>query len=369
LSSLSPVPLILTSPLRDRPREDTFGPLEPCLRSLGTRPDVVALPADLALHTATLDDRHLTAFSVVFKQITAHAGIEQPPHETKEPTPRDIHRQRQLEDERIRIRHHVSQATRDALWVARLAQLPQLGALHEYWALLEELYRRTLPLEPGMTIVDLGCGQGDLARVIQTNLLYRSAHQGRPTGPPLKYIGIEQTPETLQTAERAFQRFMQELTGTFSAAESGPIVLVPQWTSAHWDAPLPLADGSADRIMGNLFLSFVPSPLTAIRHALRAMSGDSILTVTCFQPHTDLSRIYRRHLRTRGEDEFSPSAQIVLHYLGRLREALRHGLLHSFERNRLGQLLIHAGAVPSHIVPLLDGQILLAVAEKGKSAG
>ena len=52
-----------------------------------------------------------------------------------------------------------------------------------------------------------------------------------------------------------------------------------------------------------------------------------------------------------------------------LREAIRHGLLHSYERDGLEQLLLHAGALPIRIMPLLDGQLLMAVALKGKSAG
>ncbi len=93
------------------------------------------------------------------------------------------------------------------------------------------------------------------------------------------------------------------------------------------------------------------------------------MVVTCFQPHTDLSTIFRGHLRAVGQDEYSAPAQIILHYLGRLREAIRHGLLHSYELNELARLLAHAGARPPRIVPILDGQLLLAVAQKAKSTG
>jgi hypothetical protein len=99
------------------------------------------------------------------------------------------------------------------------------------------------------------------------------------------------------------------------------------------------------------------------------MQPEGTLVITCFQPQTDLSTLFRRHLTAAGQDEFSSPAQIVLHYLGRLREAVRHGLLHSYERNELARLLIHAGVRPLRIIPILDGQILLAVAQKPKSAG
>ena len=369
LSTLPSPPVVLISPHKEAPRDSTYGPLDPCLRGLAVQPAVLPLPADLCLYSTALDDRHLAAFNLVLKQIAA-AGEDEPSSlERREPALRDIHRQRQLEDERTRIRHHVSQATRDALWVAHLAQLPQLGALHDYWGLLEELYRWALPLDPGMTIVDLGCGQSDLARVIETNQTYRSAHRGGPPDTPLHYIGLDQTQESLKTAERCFHTFSREFGDAFAQRGPGAPVLNAEWVHTDWTTPLPLADGSVDRIMSNLSLSFLPSPLTAVRHALRVLRPHGILAVTCFQPHTDLSMLYRQHLRHRGQEEFGPSVQIVLHYLGRMREALRHGLLHSFERDRLAALLTHAGAKPLHILPLLNGQILLAVAQNGKSPG
>lgn len=73
--------------------------------------------------------------------------------------------------------------------------------------------------------------------------------------------------------------------------------------------------------------------------------------MTCLQPYTDLSTLFPRHLRAADHEEFRSPAQIVLHYLGRLHEAIRHGLLHSFERDELAHLLAHAGAGPIQFSP------------------
>jgi hypothetical protein len=91
--------------------------------------------------------------------------------------------------------------------------------------------------------------------------------------------------------------------------------------------------------------------------------------VTCFQPHTDLSMLFRRHLAAETHDEFALPAKIVLHYLGRLREAVCHGLLHHYERDELARLLTHAGAGPIQFYSVLDNQLLLAIVRKTKSAG
>jgi hypothetical protein len=102
---------------------------------------------------------------------------------------------------------------------------------------------------------------------------------------------------------------------------------------------------------------------------LRVLHPDGTAVVTCFQPHTDLSTLFRRHLLAAGHDELGSPVQIVLHYLGRLREAIRHGLLHNYERDEFAHLLVHAGAGPIQFVSVLDNQLLLAIVQKSKSVG
>jgi SAM-dependent methyltransferase len=369
LLALNAPPIILTSPRPHRAVEANFGPIDPAIRALGTAPVTVPLLADVSGETGHHDERHTAACRTIFKQISAALSLDSPPSQMREPTVQEIQQQRTLEQERIRIRHHVSQSTRDALWVARLAQLPELGNVPDYWALADELYRRLLPLTAGMKVVDVGCGQGDFARVILTNQTYRSVHQSGPALGSLLYVGLGQSHESLKTAEQCVRTFVRELTTAFSAARSPAQLVDTRWLLGNWDSPLPFRDHSVDRILYHLSLSFAPSPLASLRQAVRALHPDGIIVVTCFQPHADLSILYRRHLQASGRDEFSTPAQIVLHYLGRLREAIRHGLLHSYERSELAHLLTHSGARPTRIAPLLDGHLLLAVVRKAKTAG
>ena len=369
LATLATPPIILTSPRTNRPLEHTFGSLDQALRPLGTAPVVVPLQADVSCESSTHDERHTAAFRTIFMQISDTITGNHPSIQVREPTARDIHHQQQLEQERIRIRHHVSQAIRDALWVARLAQLPQLENLPDYWALENELYRRLLPLEPGMTVLDIGCGQSDFARVMLTNQTYRMTHQsGLPDG-PLHYVGLGQSHESLKVAEQYVHTFVRELTTAFAATVAPAQLVEVRWLRSDWDAPLPFMEHSIERVLYHLSLPFTPSPLNCLRQALRALHPEGTLVLTCFQPHTDLSTLFRRHLHAGGQDEFSPPNQIVLHYLGRLREAIRHGLLHRYERNELARLLVHAGAPPIQIISILDNQFLLAVVQKAKSAG
>ena len=369
LAVLAMPPIILTSPRRSRSVESSPDSSDHALHGLGTTPLVVPLQVDVSGEAGAHDERHVAAFRTISRQIAAGITVDRPSPEAHEPAAQDIHHQRQLEQERIRIRHHVSQATRDALWVARLAQLPELGNLPDYWAVEDELYRRLLPLTPGMRIIDVGCGQGDLARVILTNQAYRLIHQSRPALSPLHYVGLGQSHESLKTAEHYVHTFVRELTTAFSASLSPAQLVETGWLWWDWDSPFPFADHSIDRILYHLSLPFAPSPLNTLRQALRALHPEGMIVVTCFHPRADFSTLFRRHLHASGRDEFGAPAQIVLHYLGRLREALRHGLLHTYERNELARLLAHAGAGVIRVSSLLDGQLLLAVVQKPKSAG
>lgn len=362
-------PVIYRVDGKDRPADSVFGPFEPSLNALGQVPAVIPLRTEVALASGTGDERHAGTFQTILKQISSGLHGERQPPDIREAPLREIHRQQELEHERLRLRHHVSQATRDALWVAHLAQLPQLVKLHDFCLLHEELCRRILPLEPGMSILDIGCGQGDLARTILTNRAYQLAHLSGPPGLPLRYVGLGRSRESLDHADQYVQSYVRELAAAFGTRLPATPLIDTQWIQSEWEAPFPFEQESFARILFQLSLCFSASPLHCVRQALAWLSPKGILVVTCFRPHTDLSPLLRRHLRELGQSEFGPPHQVTLHYLGRVREAIRHGLLHSYERLELAQLLTHAGAHPLRILPVLDGQLLLAVALKGNSAG
>jgi len=364
-AALSTAPSIVTTP---HPQEPPCADIASLLSVFGSRPVVVSVPSEVSHEALTFDERHRATFALLYKRISGFSQ-EHPAAEFREAPPRDLQWQQQLEQERIRIRHHVSQATRDALWIAHLAQLPQLGNLHDYWLLREELYRRLSPLDPHAAILDVGCGQGDVARVIQTNRAYAVAHRGGSPDLALRYIGLERSEESVAIARQYVTAFQREMESAFPPTMPLSALFQAQWMPFDWDSDLPFEVGSFERIVHHLSLSFSPSPLQGLRRALRLLSQDGILIMTSFQPHTDLSSLYRRHVRAVGQDEGAAPAQIVLHYLGRLREAIRHGLLHRYEREDLARLLAHAGAEPTIIHPVLDGQLLLAVAHKAKSPG
>jgi hypothetical protein len=101
-----------------------------------------------------------------------------------------------------------------------------------------------------------------------------------------------------------------------------------------------------------------------MRELHRVLHPQGRLILTAFQATTDLSVLYRQHLRRLNQDEFGPEAQVVLHYLGRVREAIRHGLLHTYDRETLSHLFHQVGLTSSQITVGLNGHALLAIVGK-----
>lgn len=364
-------PVILTSPRFHRACKNAFGSQQHILLARGTSPAIIPLQADISDASYSFGDRHARTFRVVFQLISASLVVSPPPPSTqlREPRTHDIQNQQRLEREHLRIRRHASQSTRNSLWVDHLVQLPRLAHLSSYWALMNDLHRRLLPLAPGMTVLDVGCGLGDMARTILTSQVYRSACRIERSGPPLRYIGMDQSHELLTSARRQIHTFTQELPGTPKITVPMTSLIATQWIQADWTTFFPFTDRSIDRILCHLSPSFSPSPLEYMRETFRALREDGTAVVTCFQPHTDFAMLFTSPSCAADIEASRPHLQTALHHFGRLREAIRHGIMHHFERHELARLLDHAGGDRIQIYTALDNQLLLAVVRKAKSTG
>lgn len=351
-----------------------LGPLPPAdlpqafLNALGSHTRLAIAPAPLTGQSLPLHEPHPQAFRQVLEHIAVAVSLPAVPTEFHAQTRRMLARQQRIEMERTRLRHNLSQITRKALRIAYLQQLPQLGNLHEYWKLLDDLYRLLNPLKPGSVLMDVGVGHGDLLRTTMVNQAYRSRQRGWSPERPVHVVGLEDSQDSLTQAQQSLRALHRELDSDFSGTLTIHPPMTTNWVQADWTQGLPFKDHSLHRIVCNLSLPFVSSPLVTIRELYRMLHPEGRLVLTVFHPDTDLSVLYRQHLHRANQDEFSPQAQIVLHHLGRLREAIRQGLLHIFDRSSLASLLRQAGILIPHILPALNGHVLLAVIEKDKSA-
>jgi SAM-dependent methyltransferase len=207
-----------------------------------------------------------------------------------------------------------------------------------------------------------------LTRAALVNQTYR-AKQASWTGKPSPHIiGLGRSSETVDQARHAVQALQRELSTGFVGRLAAMPPLTVGWVQADWTASLPFKTGSLDRLVCNLSLPYVPSPLSSLREWHRVLHPEGRLILTTFHPDTDVSTLYRRHLRQAHLDEFSTQAQPLLQYFGRLREAIRHRLLHTFDEAALFSLLRQAGMTSPTIHPIFDGQALVAVVGKKNSS-
>ncbi|HJT18857.1 MAG TPA: PilZ domain-containing protein, partial [Nitrospira sp.] len=331
--------------------------------ALSTQARMLSIPSSL-VDESLMTGEPPAAFRLILEQIASTLSWSLPAA-TIDPAARTaILRQRRRELEQTRLHRNLSQISREAIALAHLQQLSQLANLHDYRKLLDDLYAFLMPLESGMTIIDAGIGQSDVTRAMLVNHAYRTRQRGvAPERPPL-LIGLGKSGDQVYQARNSVQTLQKELL----AGKSGGVAALPpltvSWMRTDWTQTLPFQSGSIHRIVCNLSVSFVSSPRVTIQEWYRVLHPDGRLVFTTFHPGTDLSLLYRRHLRLANQDEFSTQAQPVLHYLGRLREAIRHGILHTFDQTALASLLRQTGSPTFRISPIFDGQAFVAIVGK-----
>ncbi len=338
------------------------------MTALGAQTRLVNISTSLTDQELPAGAPHPAAFKQLFKQLAAVLSVPLTETDREPSPPQDLARQRRIEREYTYLRHDGSQISRDALCAAHLSQLPQLGNLHEYRKLLDDLYGFMSPLNPGTVLVDAGTGESDLTRAALVNHTYRAGHAGWTGKPSPLVIGMGRSSDTIARARHAVHTLQRELATGFVGRLTAMPPLTVGWVQADWSESVPFKTASLDRLVCNLSLPYVPSPLAALREWHRAVHAEGRLILTTFHPDTDLSTLYRRHLRQANQDEFSAQAQPLLHFLGRLREAIRHRILHTFDQASLSALLQQCGMTSFRIFPVFDGQALVAVVGKRNSS-
>jgi PAS domain S-box-containing protein len=338
------------------------------MTALGTQTRLVNISSPVTDRHLEMENTPPAVFKQLLKQIGSALSMQALPTQDAVAVQPYVARQQRLEQEYTFLRHDGSQINREALCAGHLAHLPHLGNLHEYRKLLDDLYGLMSPLEPGSALVDAGVGQSDLTRAALINHTYRAGQSSWTGRPAPVMIGVGRSRERVSQSRHAVLVLQRELATGFVGRLSAMPPLAIGWLQADWMNALPFKSGSVSRLVCNLSLPYVPSPLAAVREWHRVLHPDGSLILTAFHPNTDLSPLYRRHLRQANQDEFSVQAQPLLHYFARLREAIRHRILHTFNEDGLAALLRQCGIASFRILPIWDGQALVAIVGKQNSS-
>ena len=160
------------------------------MTALGAHSKLVNISTPLTEGDLNVQGSPPAAFKQLLKQIASvlPATIHLNRRSSAQPY---VARQRRIEQEYTLLRHDASQINREALCAAHLSQLPQMGNLHEYRKLLDDLYGLMSPLNPGAVLVDAGhrakrldaCGTG------QSHVSRRTCELDRPAAPLMVGVG------------------------------------------------------------------------------------------------------------------------------------------------------------------------------------
>ncbi len=151
------------------------------MTALGAHTKLVNISTPLTERRLDVHGAPPAAFKQLLKQIGSVIPVHALPAQQEISAHPFVVRQQRIEQEYTFLRHEGSQINREALCAAHVAQLTQLGNLHEYRKLLDDLYGLMSPLDSGYVLVDAGVGQSDLTRAALVNHTYR-AGQASPIG-------------------------------------------------------------------------------------------------------------------------------------------------------------------------------------------
>jgi SAM-dependent methyltransferase len=150
-----------------------------------------------------------------------------------------------------------------------------------------------LELETAQSVADLGCGTGGfLAVLVRENLA--------PLG--LRIAEVDFIGEALRRIRTRYAADMRR-------AGMTPRFLLADLGSSTSHCAIPLADGSQDRVLASLLLSYVEDPSFLIQEIARIAKPGAIVVVSSLKPDADTSRIFAD-----GAEELL--AEGALEYLG-----------------------------------------------------
>jgi PAS domain S-box-containing protein len=302
----------------------------------------------------------------VFRQMVAHCRNQLYPlsdNKVREPLKTVLAQQTQLEHERARLHHEMSQSAAMGFWRDYLDRSHSLVNFSEYWHMLDHVYRLLGPLDNNARVLDAGCGNGNFGMFL---LIAASFHPAQLFGHEnrLHYIGVDLVPHGLEQAKTNLIRVAAELRGKFAATVPSRSVMKAGLTCMDLNAALPFQDGKFDRIVCNLVLGYLRDPLFTLRELVRVLAPSGKLVLTHFKPEANLAQIYRQFVSLAKSDLDRQHAQEAIEASGRITQSSHGGAFRFFDRQELAMLLMSGGASQPRIYSTFANQAYIAVAEK-----
>jgi SAM-dependent methyltransferase len=280
-----------------------------------------------------------------------------------EPSQVEIGRQNRLERQRARTNQPTDPSGGKNPRHAYLDHFHCLSNIPEYWQLLDQIVRHVGMMEKESTILEAGCGPGNLGICLLLDDLYRRRGASRIASSGLRYVGIEVMHSAVTLAHRHFSNLRQD--SVFMEANHAEASKIQtSLTRADLSRPLPFRDHQFDRVICNLVLGYLEDPMSSLQELIRVLAPGGKIIVTSLKPEADLIEIYRSfRLRTDLPEEVE-EAEHLLNTACKIKQAENDGIFRSFHPHELAMLLLMSGAAEPRISSTFGEQAYIVVAEK-----
>ncbi len=283
-----------------------------------------------------------------------------------EPNFREIGARIRKEKERNRILRGVTKDEEREFWKTYLEKYGFIINVHDYWNLLDFIYRVLGEPKSGERILDAGCGIGNYGTFLLLRLIYRFRQALIPaSGPPIFfYVGLDFVKEAIAQAQETHRHIQSELTkglGWFPQARPAAY----DYLLADLETALPCEPQRFEQICCNLVISYVQNPGRVVANLVQMLKPKGRIVLTSLKPFADLSQVYRNFVQVAETQQDIEEARRLLSNAGRIRAKEAEGIYRFFSEEELGDLLREAGVSEVETYRSFGNQANVAVGMKG----
>ncbi len=283
-----------------------------------------------------------------------------------EPNLKEIGRRVRKEKERNRILHRVTKEEEREFWKNYLHKYSFIINVHDYWNLLDFIYRLLENHTSRAKILDAGCGIGNYGAFLLVKLMYRLGQKFivAAGSPVFSLVGIDFVEEAILQAKETHARMLSEFSQKLGLMpKAGPAPF--SYFLADLESGLPFEANSFDKVCCNLVISYLQNPRGAVADMMRVLKPKGRIVVTSLKPFADLSEVYRNFVRVAETEREIEEARKLLNNAGRLKVKEAEGIYRFFSEEELTDILKEAGAREVETYRSFGNQANIAVGNKG----
>lgn len=256
----------------------------------------------------------------------------------------------------------------DAFWGKYLEKYRVMEKMDDYQQYLDLVGELLGRFEDGDVLLDAGCGNGLLGVWVVRELLQRQSTNFEI--PPL-YFGMDLTDSGLSDAVGKHAATKIALTTKPERPPGSVEMIYSRIDLDQFGSPemppeeiINIADGSFDRVVCSLLLSYLKSPTRVLEQLHRVIRPGGRIVVSSMKPFCDLSSIYRDFVDQKISDHDVESARELLRAAGAIKMKQEQGYYTFFSGDELTAFLIRAGFKQPQCFTSLGNQACVAVATK-----